>query len=240
MKDWSLSLLLSKLHEDIEQKLATARAALPHPGTMGDASEGVWLDLLRLYLPKRYQAEKAFVCDSEGAFSQQLDVVVFDRQYSPPVFHFNGSLIIPAESVYAVFEAKQAINLEQVKYARAKLASVRVLKRTSLPVPHVSGVAKPKPLHHILGGLLTFESDWTPAFGDPLIKALSEGDEADKLDLGCVAAKGIFGRNEDGTYTQTPENKPATGFLFELIARLQGIATVPMIDIRAFARWLEK
>ena len=32
--------------------------------------------------------------------------------------------------------------------------------------------------------------------------------------------------------------KPATAFLFELIARLQSIATVPMIDIRAYAKWL--
>jgi hypothetical protein len=36
-----------------------------------------------------------------------------------------------------------------------------------------------------------------------------------------------------------PEGKPATAFLFELIARLQDIATVPMIDIRAYASWLK-
>jgi hypothetical protein len=30
----------------------------------------------------------------------------------------------------------------------------------------------------------------------------------------------------------------ATAFLFELIARLQSSATVPMIDIRAYAQWL--
>jgi hypothetical protein len=37
-----------------------------------------------------------------------------------------------------------------------------------------------------------------------------------------------------------PERKPATAFLLELIARLQELATVPMIDVRAYARWLEK
>ena len=31
----------------------------------------------------------------------------------------------------------------------------------------------------------------------------------------------------------------ATAFLFELIARLQALATVPMIDIRAYAAWLK-
>jgi hypothetical protein len=35
-------------------------------------------------------------------------------------------------------------------------------------------------------------------------------------------------------------DKPATAFLFELIARLQEQATVPMIDIRAYGRWLAR
>jgi hypothetical protein len=42
-----------------------------------------------------------------------------------------------------------------------------------------------------------------------------------------VAAHGIFGCAAAGCYTVTPEGKSATAFLFELIARLQDIATVP-------------
>jgi hypothetical protein len=34
-------------------------------------------------------------------------------------------------------------------------------------------------------------------------------------------------------------HEPATAFLLELIARLQGVATVPMIDVRAYERWLD-
>lgn len=33
--------------------------------------------------------------------------------------------------------------------------------------------------------------------------------------------------------------KEATGFLLELIARFQEKATVPMIVVRAYARWLD-
>ncbi len=59
-----------------------------------------------------------------------------------------------------------------------------------------------------------------------------------RLDLGCVAVHGVFGFDEAGTYSVTPKGKPATSFLFELIARLQNSGTVPMIDIRAYAKWL--
>jgi hypothetical protein len=53
MTDWSLSVLLAGLHDDIQRKLETVRKSFGHPGTKGDASEKVWLELLETYLPKR-------------------------------------------------------------------------------------------------------------------------------------------------------------------------------------------
>ncbi len=238
MSTWSLQELLSGLHDDIQQKLSIVRRAFAHPGTKGDASETVWLELLQAYLPKRYSAATAHVVDSHGAFSDQIDVVVFDRQYSPFIFSYQNQTIIPAESVYAVFEAKQSINAGQVAYAQDKVASVRRLHRTSLPIPHAGGTYPPKALQHILGGLLTFESDWSPGMGPPLLNALDNSPADGRLDLGCVAAHGLFSCGADGCGLATPMAKPATAFLFELIARLQEIATVPMIDVRAYARWL--
>jgi hypothetical protein len=97
--------------------------------------------------------------DSKGQFSDQIDVVIFDRQYSPFIFRFEGQVIVPAESVYAVFEAKQVINAGQAAYAQDKVQSVRRLMRTSLPIPHAGGTFPPKPLPYVLARLLTFESD---------------------------------------------------------------------------------
>jgi hypothetical protein len=235
--DWSLSELLAALHDDVERRLATARTVLGHPVAKGDASERVWLELLQAYLPLRYRAERAHVVDSNGEFSDSIDAVVFDRQYSPFIFTFQEQLFVPAESVYAAFEAKQTINADQVVYAQEKVASVRRLYRTSLPIPHAGGTYPPKPLAHILGGILTLDSDWRPPLGKPLVEALST-DPGNRLDLACVAAHGTFGFDDTGGVTVTLNGKPATAFLLELIARLQGSATVPMIDTRAYARWL--
>lgn len=154
MSDWSLSQLFASLHEDIQLRLGTARKAFQHPGAKGDASEGVWIEMLDTYLPKRYQAANAFVVDSLGNFSDQIDVVVFDRQYSPFIFKFNEQIIVPAESVYAVFEAKQSASADLVAYAQRKVASVRRLHRTSLPIPHAGGTYPAKPLIPILEGYL--------------------------------------------------------------------------------------
>lgn len=236
---WSLSELLAGLHGEIQGKLQLARSTIGHPGDMGDASEGVWLEMLQNYLPQRYQAANAHVVDSLGNFSHQIDVVIFDRQYSPFIFRFQDKTVVPAESVYAAFEAKQNANASHVAYAHTKLASVRHLHRTSLPIPHAGGEFPAKKPHHIIGGLLTLESDWSPAFGDAYRKALSVDLGDGKLDIGCVAAHGHFRFNTSTKdYDFFEEGRPATAFLFNLISMLQFCGTVPMIDIQAYARWL--
>lgn len=239
MSEWSLPELLKNLHKDIEVKLSIVRTSFSHPGAKGDGSENVWLELLNTYLPKRYQTANAFVVDSNGIFSDQIDVVIFDRQYSPFVFHYQDQTIIPAESVYAVFEAKQALNISMVKYAQEKVASVRRLHRTSLPIPHAGGVYPAKPLIPIMGGVLTLESEWKPALGKSLLSQLDAEKANAKIDIGCVASHGYFFHDkENDKYILKPEPKAATAFLFRLISELQFSGTVPMIDIQAYGDWL--
>lgn len=236
--DWSLPELLKGMHEGIEQRLAIARALFKHPVIKGDASEAIWLEFLRLYLPARYQATRAVVVDSKGQFSEQIDIVIHDRQYTPFIFQQEGQIFVPAESVYAVFEAKQSLSAGQLTYAAGKATSVRKLHRTSMPVPNIYGKADPKPLHPILAGILTLESDWNPALGQPMLDNLKALAPDGQLQLGCVAAQGLFVEQE-GVHRITKAKMPTSAFLFELIARLQQMATVPMIDVRAYAAWLE-
>lgn len=234
----TLTQLLSSLHEDMQNRLAIARRSFGHPGTKGDASERVWRELLSTYLPRRYSVAKAQVVDSRGNFSDQLDAVVFDRQYSPFILKFEGEIVVPAESVYAVFEAKQTADAGLIRYAQQKVTSVRSLHRTSLPIPHAGGTFAAKSLIPILGGFLSLESEWNPPLGKPLADRLTEAEVNGRLDLGCIASHGRFSVNEDGTYTLQEETKPAAAFLFDLIARLQFSGTVPMIDIHAYGDWL--
>jgi hypothetical protein len=202
---WSLRDLLADFHAKLEADLRSART-LAHPVDKGDASEAVWLDMLNQYLPRRYEARKGHVVDSNGSFSEQIDIIIHDRQYSPFVFGFKGTEIIPAESVYAVFEAKQSATAEHLSYARAKAASVRALHRTTLPIQTVDGIKEPKPLHSILAGLLTLTADWSPKMGATLRGHLESDKEIGRLDIGCIAD-----------------------------AQLQAIGTVPMLDMRAYA-----
>lgn len=232
---WSLPALLAGFHDQIEGQLRMARGTLAHPTDKGDASEQVWIDILNEYLPRRYIATKGHVVDSTGAFSDQIDVIIHDRQYSPLVFRLKESVVVPAESVYAVFEAKQTVDADKIDYAMRKAAAVRRLHRTTVPITTVDGERAAKPLHHIVGGILALASTWSPPVGQSLRQRLEQDVPEGRLDLGCVADAGWFALHPSGEFELRAEDKAATRFLFELIARLQAIGTVPMLDIRAYA-----
>ena len=89
-----------------------------------------------------------------------------------------------------------------------------------------------------MGGILTLESDWNPPLGDSLLNSLNTNDKQRKLNIGCIATHGMFILGNNGQYEVRNGGKPSTHFLFELITLLQLSATVPMIDIKAYAKWL--
>jgi hypothetical protein len=238
MNPWSLPDLFDTVNADIETRLGGVRASVGHATDKGDASERVWLDVLEKYLPARYAVRRAHVVDSQNKFSEQIDIVIHDRQYSPFVFHYEGIAVVPAESVYGVLEAKQTLNAGNVSYAHRKIASVRRLHRTSLPIPTANGEARAKVPERILGGIVTLASDWKPALGSPLQSALAEADEHGRLDLGCIASAGTFQAGASNEYEMEERSHAVTCFLLSLIARLQRMATVPMIDVAAYAKWL--
>lgn len=230
--------LFTGLQMDMIAK-ANFNPALSHPVDKGKNTEESWITWFNNYLPKRYRASKATIIDSHGKISDQIDLVLYDVQYSYLAFNQNDILYIPAESVYAVFEVKQNLNKANMKYAGAKAESVRNLYRTSAAIPHAGGVYPPKPLHRILAGILTTNTDWKEPFGDSFKKCLNEYTEKQQIDCGCVLQGGAFyyDYNTKAFRKSIPEES-LVSFLKELLISLQRIATVPAIDFAEYQKVL--
>jgi hypothetical protein len=233
-----LTEILDGLQARLEGELRGNRLAVAHPGARGEAAEEDWLRVLKDHLPHRYQADRAFVIDSQGGCSEQIDIVIYDRQYSPFLFNRANQRYVPAESVYAVLEVKQDLTREHVRYAGEKAASVRRLHRTSAPVPHLEGVARPRNLPAIVAGILTYQSSWTPYFGDPLRQALMELSSDQKLMIGCALLHGAFEASypSNGGVDLTIADGPRSlvQLLLRLLKQLQALATAPAIDYDAY------
>lgn len=214
-----------------------------HGTTIGDDSEANWARVLREFLPARYGIAKGQVIDSQGGIRDQIDLLIYDAQYTPLLAKTaNGDLFVPAEAVYAVFEVKQEINRKLLEYAGKKIASVRELTRTSVNIAHAGGTYDPKPPIPILGGLLTTRSGWADLEGKAAVNALFELSGARRVDIGCALRGVSFNRIEEAPTSLPEYSEPDVTlmfFLIRLFGRLQKVGTVAAVDIDAYMNALD-
>lgn len=212
---------------------------ITHSGDRGEVNEQFFIDFLRAYLPNRYTIEKAIVLDSNGVVSHSIDIVVFDRQYTPTLLDNDKHRYVPAEAVYAVFECKPTIDKGYLEYAGKKVESVRKLHRTSVEIHHAGGVFQKKPLFPIIGGILAAEVDWVDGFGEAFRTNHQELTGDQRIDCGFAASGACFDIFADKyAYTFGPKANALAYFAFRLLWKLQTLATVPAVDWMAYANRL--
>lgn len=224
----------AKVQTNLRSQMELASQSISHAGTMGSVNEEHWLEVFRSYLPNRYDVATGIVIDSRGNRSDQIDVVVFDRHFTPTLLDQKNHRYIPAEAVYAMFECKPTIDKTYIEYAQNKAASVRRMHRTSVSISHAGGVFKPKEHFRILAGLLAPKASWVDGLGDAFRRNLGI-DEASKLDCGCALEHGSFDFHDGGLLVAT-EQGALMFFLFRLLSRLQSLGSVPAIDWAAYSR----
>ncbi|QQS22735.1 hypothetical protein IPM19_03845 [bacterium] len=240
-KKISIKEIFAGLQDQMEARLTLNKKVLNHPVTKGDASELEWLDMLRHYLPRRYCVDKAFVIDNKGNISEQIDIVIFDRHYSPFILHQNGAIYIPAECVYAVIEVKPTISTATIEYAAKKAASVRRLQRSSAKIVQADGREfEPKKAPRIIAGLLAIDGNCSNA----ALNKLKKMNETQLINMGCALSGTFFnvldykpwGKLNKARDYQVKNNDRNSLILFflTLVKELQKMGTVPAIEIGTY------
>lgn len=211
-------------------KLDLSSKSITHNGVMGEVNEQHFIELLRRYLPKRYAVDQGIIIDCNGNTSDQIDVVVFDTQYTPTMLDQQSHRFIPAEAVYCVLEAKPCVSKEYLEYAAAKAESVRRLERTSVPIRHAGGEYPAKQPFEIVAGIVAVSADWSQGCASPaLVEALSNLTGPRKIDCGLALADRSFDTHLGSLHLSEASGSLAV-FLFRLLHRLQGLGTVPAVD----------
>lgn len=257
--------LFGSLQKQMVAQLNTNREFVIHPGSKGDSLENVWIDWLKCYLPSRYCVDKAIVIDSNGDLSHQIDLVIYDQQYTPFVLNQNGIKYIPAEGVYAVFEVKPDLqgNVDKdsfFQYTGKKIESVRKLKRTSVGIINAGVPCQPRPLTKILGGFLASTNTFTHSNNDTIEKHLKSLTGLQSIEIGCAIDYGCFYVNYTGEEITNDKNfderinnyynnrkfeklvfsdreNSLVTFFLQLTRYLQqSIGTVAAIDLNAYAK----
>ncbi len=189
-----------------------------HPHSNGTAAEQQWSELLRQYLPKRYGLAPAFVINSEGRRSRQIDIAIFDCTHSAPLFPHSAGIHLPIESVYAVFEVKSAVSVPWLKDAAEKAASVRSLRSRK---------------RRILTGLLATSTTWTPDTFAPNLEAVLKDLRGNRaLNLGCALTTAGF--EFDKKLTVSDPDQALIFFMMRLIDRLNALGQAPPPDLTRY------
>ncbi|MFA4817155.1 MAG: DUF6602 domain-containing protein [Parcubacteria group bacterium] len=220
-KKINIQKLFSALDEEMRLKLSSKIDEIYHPTAKGGESELNWIGLLRSYLPERYTVDSGFVVDHKGNISDQIDIIIYDRHFTPFIFRGENVVYIPAEGVYAVFEVKQHFDKKNYEYAIKKLKSVEVLERTSATFAHAQGNSTKEP-HKIFGGILTKENKGKKCFNG--VKKASELSIILSLDCGIKIVNGEKIESQDG-------ESILAFFLLKLIEKLRALGSVPALDV---------
>jgi len=216
-------------------QLKLSSKSITHDGLMGEVNEQHFIQLLRKYLPMRYAIDRGIVIDCNGATSDQIDIVIFDHQYTPTLLDQHAHRFIPAEAVYCVLEVKPTINKAYLEYAGEKARSVRELERTSVSIPHAGGEFPPKSLFTIISGIVAADTEWTDGLrGDPFSTNLKVMTGSRALNCGLALSDRAFD-TFDGLVTLSPRGHSLAFFVFRLLQQLQSLGTVPAIDWNRYA-----
>jgi hypothetical protein len=246
----------------LEKQLALAASSITHDGKFGEVTEKHIISILRQYLPHRYSVDSAIVIDRTGRTSDQIDVVIYDKQYTPTILDQHDHRYVPAEAVYAIFEVKPSIDIRRLKYAAKKAASVRRLMRTSVTFRTATGLGRNRRTY-IIAGIIAPRCSWSNGFGKAFSKAHRMLRKHTQIDCGLALDSGAFDtfkalrtalsavdkKNrsttlvDDDCLVQLPMPFEVVGaryclaaFLFRLLHILQFIGTVSAIDWTTYSR----
>jgi hypothetical protein len=117
-----------KLKIDFEEQAKL----LGHPGEVGSGRENVLKNILVKYLPKRYGVDSGFVIDALGNKSEQIDIVIYEADYTPVFEIVDGKKFFPCETVVTVGQVRTGIgSREAMQECLGNINSVKRLDRSN-------------------------------------------------------------------------------------------------------------
>jgi len=85
-----------------------------HDTSRGHHAEEVFKEFLKDELANRYEIDSGFVFTPQDTASKQIDIIIHDSFYSPPLQSMRGFKTFPAESVYSAIAVKIPLSTESL------------------------------------------------------------------------------------------------------------------------------
>jgi len=116
---------------DAEKDLALASnqaASFKHSGILGDERAAALMRFLKSHLPASFGVGKGEAMDFQDCKSGQLDIIIYDKSNSAPVYSGDENLLVPCEALLAVIEVKTTLSQKELNTSYKAAHMVRKLR----------------------------------------------------------------------------------------------------------------
>jgi len=119
--------------KQLDLSLQTARLAIEHNQSSGQALEAAIRVFLRKHLPASLGITQGQIVDVAGNVSKQLDVIVYDTQSTPMLFtsEEQGHQLVPIEGVIGIVEVKTSVSASTLPGIIENMQSIKTMEKTA-------------------------------------------------------------------------------------------------------------
>lgn len=104
--------------EEFNDRVEQLSRLTNHPGSKGRFIELLLINLLRKYLPRKYDFSSGFYCSINPELneaSQQIDIICYDHLNYPLFFNCNEIVAVSPKSVKGLIEVKSVMTSDSIK-----------------------------------------------------------------------------------------------------------------------------
>lgn len=120
--------ILKDIFDNVEKSLYSDMSIrIEHNLEDGKYREYLVKKVLDKIVPSKYSITNGFIIDSDNNISQEMDVIIYDKNYVPPFFDETYT-VVPIEAVIAVIQVKTTLNKKTLSDSITNLNSINRLK----------------------------------------------------------------------------------------------------------------
>jgi hypothetical protein len=158
----------------LQAEVDTFNRLIDHQGEKGRENELSLARVLERLVPSKYGIGSGLLVDSQGNYSKQMDIVVYDHSEEPALMAQTNQVLFPVENVRLCIEVKTTADKEEIEDAVEKMTSIRDLKSHST---HPS---------------FAFVGYQASQLAKTIAGHLKAGEQGSRLDFACVLQLGMF------------------------------------------------
>jgi hypothetical protein len=166
---------------------------IQHMGERGGEREDILANFLSPLLPGSLQIGRGEIRATNGSWSKQEDLIIYDRLNCPRLLVGNRNQVFPVESVAAVIEVKTRLDGKAIKEATENIKNARSLKKTGMSTqigPGSVTFGEPTPT---LGVLFAFDLGLSlETFRQRWVEAQSVLPIEQRINLTCILGQMVM------------------------------------------------